>query len=118
MPGLGQSLRLPPDLLAAQEELQQVAAVLTALLEGLPWSVEPHPGFSDPDIWRPRQRPATDGWPVEDQKEVQRLRDRQRELTITVVTHPFWAAFEGPDLVTARTQLKHTHDAAPAAPAA
>ncbi|WP_317985852.1 hypothetical protein [Streptomyces sp. 5-10] len=55
---------------------------------------------------------------MEDQKEVQRLRDRQRELTITVVTHPFWAAFEGPDLVTARTQLKHTHDAAPAAPAA
>ncbi|WP_262705064.1 MULTISPECIES: hypothetical protein [Streptomyces] len=83
----------PRDLLSAQEELHQVAAALTALLEGLPWCVEPHPGFSDPDIWRPRQR----------------------ELTITVVTHPFWAAFEGPDLVTARMQLKHTHAAAPAA---
>ncbi|WP_275562938.1 hypothetical protein [Streptomyces sp. 5-6(2022)] len=105
----------PPDLLAAQEELHQVAAVLTALLEGLPWSVEPHPGFSDPDIWRPWQRPASDGWSEEDQKEVQRLRDRQRELTITVVTHTFWANFEGPDLVTARMQLKHTHAAAPAA---
>ncbi|MFE2189153.1 hypothetical protein [Streptomyces sp. NPDC059455] len=104
----------PPDLLAAQEELHQVAAALTALLEGLPWSVEPHPGFSDPDIWRPRQRPATDGWTEEDQKEVQ----RQRELTITVVTHAFWVNFEGPDLVTARTQLEHTHDAAPAAPSA
>ncbi|MEV5778479.1 hypothetical protein AB0L49_46005 [Streptomyces antimycoticus] len=105
----------PPDLLAAQEELHQVTSALTALLKGLPWSVEPHPGFSDPDTWRPRRRPATDGWSEEDQTEVQRLRDRQRELTITVVTHPFWATLEGPDLVTARSQLKHTHTAAPAA---
>ncbi|MEV6133216.1 hypothetical protein AB0M05_41560 [Streptomyces violaceusniger] len=105
----------PPDLLAAQEELHQVAAALTALLKGLPWSVEPHPGYNDPDIWRPRQRPATDGWPETDQKEVQRLRDQQRKLVFTVITHAFWATIEGPDLVTARTVLKHAHDAAPAA---
>ncbi|WP_438453088.1 hypothetical protein [Streptomyces asiaticus] len=91
-----------------RSNFHQVAAALTALLEGLPWSVEPHPGFSDPDIWRRRQRPATDGWPEEEEKEVQRLRNQQRELTITVVTHPFWAAFEGPDLVTARMQLTPT----------
>ncbi|MEV8062336.1 hypothetical protein AB0P37_39455 [Streptomyces antimycoticus] len=104
----------PPDLLTAQEELHQVTGTLTALLKGLPWSVEPHPGFSDPDTWRPRKRPATDGWPEKDHAEVQRLRDRQRKLTITVVTHPFWATLEGPDRVTARMQLKHAHDAAPA----
>ncbi|MEU8877388.1 hypothetical protein AB0D24_40905 [Streptomyces javensis] len=29
-------------------EVHQVAAAPTALIEGLPWSVEPHPGFNDP----------------------------------------------------------------------
>ncbi|MBI0312029.1 hypothetical protein JBF12_03070 [Streptomyces javensis] len=105
----------PSDLLDAREELHQVAGDLTVLLKGLPWSVEPHPGFSDTDIWRPRQRPATDDWSEEDQAEVQRLRDRQRELTLNVVTHPFWATLEGPDCVTARMVLKHAHDVASAA---
>ncbi|MEU8877117.1 hypothetical protein AB0D24_39495 [Streptomyces javensis] len=45
---------------------------------------------------------------------MRRLRDRQQKLTITVVTHPFWATLEGPDRATARMQLKHAHDAAPA----
>ncbi|MEU4898240.1 hypothetical protein AB0B12_38035 [Streptomyces sp. NPDC044780] len=100
----------PEDLLTAQEELHRVAHALNMLYGRLPWSVEPHPGFSDPDIWRPRQRPATEGWPEEDQAEVQRLRDRQRELTITVATHLFWQTLEGPERVTARMVLKHAHD--------
>ncbi|WP_050994144.1 hypothetical protein [Streptomyces violaceusniger] len=93
-----------------QEALHQVAHTLRALYDRLPWSVEPHPGFSDPEYWRPRQRPATDGWTEDDHAEVQRLRVRQMELTITIATHPFWKALEGPDLVTARTMLKHAHD--------
>ncbi len=41
------------------------------------------------------------------------------ELTIGVSTHAFWSTLEGPDLVTARTMLKHAHDAPAAdAPAA
>ncbi|WP_353477054.1 hypothetical protein [Streptomyces violaceusniger] len=43
------------------------------------------------------------------------MRDRQRKLVFTVITHAFWATLEGPELVTERTQLKHTHDAASAA---
>ncbi|NUH42873.1 hypothetical protein HUF15_40340 [Streptomyces samsunensis] len=101
----------PTDLLTAQEDLHQVAHTLAALHDRLPWSVEPHPGFSDPERWRPRQRPATDGWTEEDQAEVRQLRARQRELSITVVTHPFWQTLEGPDLVTARMMLKHVNDA-------
>ncbi|MCO8308838.1 hypothetical protein [Streptomyces sp. RKCA744] len=100
----------PEDLLTAQEELHQVAHTLKALYDRLPWSVEPHPGFNDPERWRPRQRPATDGWSEEDQAEVRRLRDRQRELTSTVATHSFWQTLEGPDIVSARTMLKHAHD--------
>ncbi|MEE4597617.1 hypothetical protein V2J94_38050 [Streptomyces sp. DSM 41524] len=108
----------PQDLLTVQKELHQVTATLTALLKGLPWSVEPHPGFNDPDIWRPRKRPATDGWPKEDQAEVRQLRNHQCELTTTVVTHPFWQTLEGPDVVTARMMLKHAHDAPADTPAA
>ncbi|GAA1236212.1 hypothetical protein [Streptomyces rhizosphaericus] len=48
------------DLLTAQEELHQVVRILKALCDRLPWSVEPHPGFNDPEYCRPQQRPATD----------------------------------------------------------
>lgn len=71
---MARAFDFPSDLLDVQEELRQVAGDLTVLLKGLPWSVEPHPGFSDPDIWRPRKRPTTDSWSEEDQAEVQRLR--------------------------------------------
>ncbi|MEU9796391.1 hypothetical protein AB0E27_38535 [Streptomyces sparsogenes] len=100
----------PADLLAAQQELHETAAALSALYDRLPWSVETHDGFKDPDIWRPRERPATEGWSQEDQAEVQRLLDRRLELTITVSTHDFWTTLEGPDRVTARRMLKHAHD--------
>ncbi|MGP3938392.1 hypothetical protein [Streptomyces sp. 6N106] len=101
----------PEDLLTAQEELHQVVHALKTLYDRLPWSVEPHPGFNDPEYWRPRKRPATDGWTEEDRAEVQRLRAQQQKLSIEVVTHPFWTTLEGPDLVTARTVLKYVHDA-------
>ncbi|GAA3372548.1 hypothetical protein GCM10017744_104490 [Streptomyces antimycoticus] len=100
----------PEDLLTAQEELHQVVHALRALYDRLPWSVEPHPGFHDPEYWRPRQRPATDGWSEEDRAEVHRLRAQQQELSIKIVTHPFWTKLEGLDLVTARTVLKYVHD--------
>ncbi|SEB31273.1 hypothetical protein [Streptomyces melanosporofaciens] len=79
----------PEDLLTAQEELHQVVHALKTLYDRLPWSVEPHPGFNDPEYWRPRKRPATDGWTEEDRAEVQRLRAQQQKLSIEVVTHPF-----------------------------
>ncbi|MCQ8829062.1 hypothetical protein [Streptomyces malaysiensis] len=106
---MARAYEFPEDLLTAQEELHQVVHTLRALCDRLPWPVEPHPGFHDPGSWRPRRRPAPDGWSEEDQAEVQRLRGRQQELSITLATHPFWETLEGPDLVTARMVLKHVH---------
>ncbi|MGW7620749.1 hypothetical protein ACWGLG_33930 [Streptomyces antimycoticus] len=107
---MARAYAFPEDLLTAQEDLHQVVHTLKALYDRLPWSVESHPGFHDPEHWRPRQRPATDGWTEEDQAEVHRLRARQQELSITVATHPFWAKLQGLDRITARMMLKHAHD--------
>ncbi|MFD5386980.1 hypothetical protein ACFWMG_18940 [Streptomyces sp. NPDC127074] len=77
---MARAYEFPPDLLTAQEELDQVADTLKA---------------------------PTDGWSEGDQAEVQQLRARQQKLSITLATHPFWATLDGPDRVAARRMLKH-----------
>ncbi|MCX4971219.1 hypothetical protein OHA98_42220 [Streptomyces sp. NBC_00654] len=37
-------------------------------------------------------------------------RRRLLELSTTVMTHPFWETLSGPDLVKARTALRHAHE--------
>ncbi|GGV61026.1 MULTISPECIES: hypothetical protein [Streptomyces] len=101
----------PSDLLAAQEELHQVRAELSALLKRLPWSVEPLEGFSDDGGWRKVERPASPGWTADEQAEVEKLRRREHELAVFITTHRFWDQFSGPEGVDARRALKHAHEA-------
>lgn len=99
----------PSDLLAGQEELHQVRAELSALLKRLPWSVEPLDGFSDDHGWRKVERPASPGWSADEQAEVEKLRQRERELAVFVSTHRYWSGITGPDQVIARSELKRAH---------
>ncbi|MER7488099.1 hypothetical protein ABTY20_19745 [Streptomyces sp. NPDC126497] len=100
----------PSDLLAGQEELQQVRAELSVLLKRLPWSVEPLDGFSDDNGWRKVERPASPGWTADEQTEVEKLRRREHELAVFVSTHRYWDGLTGADRVHARSRLKHVHE--------
>ncbi|WP_437019971.1 hypothetical protein [Streptomyces sp. enrichment culture] len=99
----------PSDLLAGQQELHEVRAELSALLKRLPWSVEPLDGFSDDNGWRKVERPASPGWSADEQAEVEKLRQRERELAVFVSTHRYWSELDGADRVAARSRLKHAH---------
>ncbi|WP_055489830.1 hypothetical protein [Streptomyces sp. TP-A0356] len=103
----------PSDLRAGQEELHQVRAELLALLKRLPWSVEPLDGFSDDTGWRKVERPASPGWTEDEQAEVEKLRQRERELAVFVSCHRFWAEVPAEDTVEARMRLKHLHEEPP-----
>ncbi|WP_406371430.1 hypothetical protein OG788_15645 [Streptomyces sp. NBC_00647] len=100
----------PSDLLAGQEELHQVRAELLALLKRLPWSVEPLDGFSDTGGWRKVERPASPGWTDDEQAEVEKLRQRERELAVFVSGHRFWSEVTPLEKVDARMRLKHTRE--------
>ena len=100
----------PSDLLAGQEELRQVRAELLDLLKRLPWSVEPLDGFSDTGGWRKVERPASPGWTDDEQAEVEKLRQRERELAVFVSGHRFWSEVTPPEKVDARMRLKHTRE--------
>ncbi|MFP3991120.1 hypothetical protein U9R90_27350 [Streptomyces sp. E11-3] len=102
----------PSDLVAGQQELHQVRAELLALLKRLPWSVEPLDGFSDTGGWRRVERPASPGWTADEQAEVEKLRERERELAVFVTCHRYWKDFSGPEAVDARMRLKHRHEEA------
>lgn len=100
----------PSDLLAGQEELHQVRAELLALLKRLPWSVEPLDAFSDTGGWRKVERPASPGWTPDEQAEVEKLRQRERELAVFVSGHRFWSEVATAEKVDARMRLKHAHE--------
>ncbi|WP_415950596.1 hypothetical protein [Streptomyces sp. KLOTTS4A1] len=102
----------PSDLLQGQEELHQVRAELLALLKRLPWSVVPLDGFSDTGGWRKVERPASPGWTEDEQAEVEKLRERERELAVFVSGHRYWKEVAAPDVVDARMLLKHVHEEA------
>ncbi|MEU8586797.1 hypothetical protein AB0C59_07275 [Streptomyces sp. NPDC048664] len=98
----------PSDLLAGQEELHQVRAELLALLKRLPWSVEPLEGFSDDTGWRKVERPASPGWTKGEQAEVEKLRQRERELAVFISCHRFWEDVTADRTVDTRMRLKRT----------
>ncbi|MEV0226759.1 nucleic acid-binding protein [Streptomyces sp. NPDC050704] len=100
----------PGDLIAAQQELTQVRADLTALYKPLPYSVEPTEGWQRPEgYWLTTSRayPHSPGWSEQEQQEVAALRERERDLAATIVTHTFWNDVAGPERLDARSQLKH-----------
>ncbi|MBH1934161.1 hypothetical protein I5Q34_07600 [Streptomyces sp. AV19] len=104
------SFDFPRSLRQAQLELHQVRADLAALALTLPWSAEPMPAWSTPSgHWRPSSRPESPGWTEEEQQQVNALRDRARELSITISTHPFWGTVEPGRVIEARMALKHEH---------
>ncbi|AVH58978.1 MULTISPECIES: hypothetical protein [Streptomyces] len=107
---MAETYDFPSDLLAGQEELHQVRAELLALLKRLPWSVEPLDGFSDTGGWRKVERPASPGWTADEQAEVEKLRQRERELAVFVTCHRFWSEVAPPEKVDARMRLKHAHE--------
>ncbi|GAA5701269.1 hypothetical protein [Streptomyces avermitilis] len=104
---MAETYDFPSDLRAGQEELHQVRAELLALLKRLPWSVEQLDGFSDTNGWRKVERPASPGWTEDEQAEVEKLRQRERELAVFVTCHRFWAEIAPEKKVDARMKLKH-----------
>ena len=52
-------------------------------------------------------RPASQGWSEQEQNDVAALRERERDLAATIVTHPFWSEVSGPERPDARSQLRH-----------
>ncbi|WP_331722250.1 nucleic acid-binding protein [Streptomyces canus] len=104
----------PDDLLTAQQKLNQVRAALEALYERLPYSVEPLGGWQRPEGYWLTTSPYPDspGWSEQEQQEVAALRERERELSATIVTHAFWGEVAGPERPDARSKLKHAVAAA------
>ncbi|EGX54671.1 nucleic acid-binding protein [Streptomyces sp. NPDC056353] len=100
----------PGDLIAAQQELNQVRADLTALYERLPYSVEPMEAWQRPEgYWLATSRayPDSPGWSEQEQQEVAVLREKERDLTGAILTHAFWSEVDGHERPDARSQLKH-----------
>ncbi|MFJ4774032.1 hypothetical protein ACIP88_33825 [Streptomyces uncialis] len=105
----------PDDLVSAQRELDEAAAQLTALLETLPWAVEPMEAWERPkDHWygAARSRSASPGWTDEQRDQVAALRARRLALATTVVTHPYWGTLTGATVSDARTALKNADQGA------
>ncbi|NBE55475.1 hypothetical protein, partial [Streptomyces boluensis] len=103
---MAETYDFPDDLLAGQAELHQIRAELHGLLKRLPWSVVPLDGFSDVAGWRKVERPASPGWSPDEQAEVEKLRQRERELAVFVTCHRYWHGFTGPDVIDGRMRLK------------
>lgn len=100
----------PDDLLKAQQALNEVRASLKALIKTLPYSVEPMEAWERPDgYWLTTSRayPDSPGWSEQEKKEVAALRERERDLTAVILTHPFWSEVDAPARPDARSQLKH-----------
>ncbi|WP_105973686.1 nucleic acid-binding protein [Streptomyces geranii] len=103
----------PDDLLQLQQALNTARAELSALLRGLPHSVEPMEAWQRPEgHWQGTARPYADspGWTEQEQKEVATRRERERDLAAAIVTHSFWSSVDTGDRMAARTGLKHAHN--------
>ncbi|MFF7647011.1 nucleic acid-binding protein [Streptomyces canus] len=100
----------PDDLLTAQRDLLAVRAELAALLKALPYSVEPMEAWTRPEGYWLATSPAhldSPGWTDSQRQRVAELRERERELAATIVTHAFWNEVDGPKRPDARSQLRH-----------
>ncbi|MFB8040255.1 hypothetical protein ACFC8F_03010 [Streptomyces hydrogenans] len=105
----------PDDLKKLQAELHSSYAEYRMLCRTLPWSTEPLSGW--PGVKHPHTdevtagREDSPGYTPEQVAAEAQLWARIRELSIEVSTHPYWNTLErGPELVEARTALKHHAD--------
>ncbi|WP_340375897.1 nucleic acid-binding protein [Streptomyces sp. SS7] len=108
----------PDDLLNAQRDLHTVRADLASLFKKLPYSVEPMEAWEREGYWlaTPRAYPDSPGWTDSEQQQVAELRERERELAATIITHGFWSAVAEPERPDARSGLSHAALAAAAGP--
>ncbi|MEU2872812.1 hypothetical protein ABZ769_26985 [Streptomyces olivoreticuli] len=112
---MAETYDFPPDLRAAQLELHQARTALEELGKALPWSAEPMPGWTVRSTLNARDdrvvtRPASPGYTDEQKTELERLRERLLELSVTVSTHPFWKTVAPGQVVGARMVLKRVHE--------
>ncbi|MFG2174405.1 hypothetical protein ACGFMO_24110 [Streptomyces niveus] len=82
------------------------------LVQTLPWSVEPAPGWAagekQPYTDCKSTKPDSPGYTHHEKSEVARLRAAVRELSVTVSTHPYWSTLEPGTVVEGRMALKQT----------
>ncbi|MGW1619947.1 nucleic acid-binding protein [Streptomyces sp. NPDC002172] len=100
----------PDDLLQLQQALNTARAQLSALVSGLPYSVEPMEAWQRPEgYWLSASPsyPDSPGWSEQEQKDVAALRERERDLAAAIVTHAFWNEVAEPQRPDARSQLRH-----------
>ncbi|MFK4224381.1 hypothetical protein [Streptomyces sp. NPDC019890] len=111
---MAETYDFPDDLRAAQLDLHRTHAEYAALCRALPWSVTPEPGWtSEKHVLGDRvvSFPDSPGYTDEQAAEVERLRRRLLDLSVTVSTHPYWATLSA-GVVDARMALKHVHEQA------
>ncbi|EDY42086.1 hypothetical protein [Streptomyces sp. SPB074] len=110
------SYNYPADLLTLQRDLTAARAELGALLNALPYSVDPLDAWERPEgYWAgARTVPASPGWTPEQQQEVAALREQVQHLAIEAVTHPYWETLDPADRLSARDGLKHQDEPAAA----
>lgn len=97
----------PDDLLQLQERLHRAHAEHGVYLAGPPWSVEPMAGRRRGERFSHRgDVPDSPGWSDEQKETVDRMWAEIRELTITLVDHPYWVTVDRAVLVDARMKLK------------
>ncbi|MFF9040974.1 nucleic acid-binding protein [Streptomyces sp. NPDC014892] len=93
-------------------------ADLAALFTALPYSVEPMEAWARPEgYWSTCPvHPDSPGWTEQEQQQVAELRERERELAATIVTHGFWKMVDRPERPDARSGLRHSAVATAAGP--
>ncbi|MGP4091729.1 nucleic acid-binding protein [Streptomyces sp. KR55] len=57
-----------------------------------------------------RAYPDSPGWSEQEQKQVDALREHERDLAAQIVTHTFWSEMSGPERTAARDKLKHAFE--------
>jgi hypothetical protein len=99
----------PDHLLQPQQDLNQVRADLWTLFETLPYWVEPLEAWVRHGYWLENAKayPASPGWSEEEKQQVVALRDQERGLATTIITHPYWGGLTGPERPAARDARKH-----------
>ncbi|MFD9503284.1 hypothetical protein [Streptomyces sp. NPDC060035] len=111
---MAETYGFPDDLRAAQLDLHRTRAEYAARCQAMPWSAIPEPGRTS-EKHVPGDRgvslPDSPGCTAGQAAEVQRLRRRLIDLSVTVSTHPYWAT-STTDVVDARMALGPAHEQA------
>ncbi|MEU8708400.1 hypothetical protein [Streptomyces sp. NPDC048565] len=114
MPKTAPAFDFPQDLRDAQLALHKMRSAYDEYARSLPWSAEPTPGWEGDKQLHSGCRPGkadSPGYTDEQHSEVARFRKELLDLSVVVMTHPFWDTVER-DLVAARAALKHAHEPA------